>query len=120
MQIQNVFLVKQLELGQRIRQARERIGMSQESLAEAVHRDQKAVSEYENGKRKLPSTDLPTFAQALGVPIAYFFEGTFQTDDLDQVLLREFHALPTSADKQVAIQAVRLIVDTVKRHAKNG
>ncbi len=108
--------MNQLELGLRIRRARERISMSQEALADAVERDQKAVSEYENGKRKLPATDLPTFARALGVPASYFLEGEFSVDDLDQLLLQEFHALPTPADKQAAIQAVRLISDTVKRH----
>lgn len=109
--------VNQVELGQRLRRARERIGMSQEALAEAVERDQKAVSEYENGKRKLPAAELPTFARVLGIPVAYFFEGEFQIDDLDQLLLQEFHSLSTLDDKQAAILAVRLISDTVKRHS---
>jgi transcriptional regulator with XRE-family HTH domain len=108
--------VDPLELGRRIRRARERLGMPQEELAAAVERDQKAVSEYENGKRKLPATDIPTFASVLGVPVSYFFEGDVQVDDLDQVLLREFHTLPSREDKHVAIQAVRLISETIKRH----
>ena len=112
----NNVAVDQHELGQRIRRARERIGLSQEGLAEAVQRDQKAVSEYETGKRKLPATDIPTFASVLGVPFSYFFEGEFQLDELDQVLLQEFHALPTLEDKNTALQAVRLIADTVRRH----
>lgn len=117
MQIQNSTLVNQQELGLNIRRARDRIGMSQEALAEAVERDQKAVSEYETGKRKLPATELPKFAQVLGVPISYFFEGQFEMDDLAQLLLHEFHELPTAEDKQAAIQAVRLILETVKRHS---
>lgn len=116
----NTVSVDQIELGLRIRRARERIGMSQEALADAVERDQKAVSEYENGKRKLPATDLPTFAGVLGVPVSYFFEGDFEIDDLDQLLLQEFHTLPTQDDKQTAIQVVRLISDTVKRHASSS
>lgn len=108
--------VDQRELGKRIRQARERIGMSQEGLAEAVQRDQKAVSEYETGKRKLPAIDIPTFASVLGVPYSYFFEGELHLDELDQVLLQEFHTLPTQEDRQTALQAVRLISATVHRH----
>lgn len=108
--------VNPIELGLRIRKARERVGLSQEELAHRVERDQKAVSEYENGKRKLPATELPTFARVLGVPVSYFFEGEFQADELDQLLLHEFHALPTVDDKRTAIQAVQLISDTVKRH----
>jgi transcriptional regulator with XRE-family HTH domain len=116
MQIQNDLTVNQIELGQRIRRARERASMSQEDLANAVERDQKAVSEYENGKRKLPATELPTFARVLGVPVSYFFEGEFGVDDLDQLLLQEFHTLPSMEDKQTAIQAVRLISDAIKRY----
>ena len=106
----------QKELGSRIRRARERIGVSQEALAEAVNRDQKAISEYENGKRKLPAVEVPTYARALGVPISYFFEDEMQLDELDQVLLREFHVLDSQDDRSAAIQAVRLISDVVKRH----
>jgi len=108
--------VNQEELGSRIRRARKRIGMSQETLANAVDRDQKAVSEYENGKRKLPATELPILARVLGVPVSYFFEGEFIIDDLDQLLLQEFHSLPTEEDKNTAIQAVRLLSDTIRRH----
>lgn len=108
--------MNQEELGLRIRHARERIGMSQEALAEQISRDQKAVSEYENGKRKLPATELPTLAGVLGVPVSYFFEGDFLIDDLDQLLLQEFHTLPTKADKQTAIQTVRLLSDAIRRH----
>ena len=43
-------------LGFRIRQARERRGLSQEDLAAAVSKDQRAISEYEAGNRKLAVT----------------------------------------------------------------
>lgn len=117
MQFQNETLMDQVELGKRIRQARERIGMSQEALAEGVARDQKAVSEYENGKRKLPATDIPLFARVLGVPVSYFFDGEFQEDQLDQLLLQVFHTLPSAEDKQAAIQVIQVISDTAKRHS---
>jgi transcriptional regulator with XRE-family HTH domain len=112
----NNVTLDQVELGKRIRQAREQIGMTQEALAEALHRDQKAVSEYEAGKRKVPATDIPNFALILGVPFAYFFESEVHMDELDQVLLQEFHTLPTMEDKHTALQAVRLISDAVRRH----
>ena len=60
-------------LGERIREARERAGISQEDLAVAVGKDQRAISEYENGKRKLSVTDLPMFARTLRVPLLYFY-----------------------------------------------
>jgi transcriptional regulator with XRE-family HTH domain len=112
----NISPVDAVELGLRIRRAREKMGMSQEEFAHAIERDQKAVSEYENGKRKLPAIELPLFAAILGVPVSYFFEGEYELDELDGLLLQQFHTLPTPEDKQAAIQAVRLILETVKRH----
>lgn len=119
MQIQNDQEVNQAELGQRIRATRERVGMSQEQLADAVERDQKAISEYENGKRKLAATELAVFARVLGVPISYFYEGEYHIDELDQLLLQEFRSLPTTQDKQAAIQIVRIISTTIKRNTSS-
>ncbi len=95
-------------LGLRIRQARERRGLSQEDLAAAVSKDQRAISEYEAGKRKLAVTDLPTFATVLEVPVVYFFEEDVSLHDLDAALLNYFHALPSPEIRQAAIDILRL------------
>jgi len=99
-------------LGTRIREARERLGMSQEDFAVAVAKDQRAISEYERGKRKLPVTDLPTFAEVLGVPVLYFYEGELTHHDLDLVLLDEIRRLPTPEAKQAVIQIIRVLAST--------
>jgi transcriptional regulator with XRE-family HTH domain len=65
--------LKPEELGQRIRQAREARGLTQEQLAERIARDQRSVSEYESGKRRIYAHDLPNIARALNVPVMYFF-----------------------------------------------
>lgn len=96
-------------LGLRIRQAREVRGISQEDLAVAVSKDQRAISEYENGKRKLAVTDLPAFATVLEVPLLYFFEPTVSSDNLDEALLNYFHKLPTPEAKQAAIDMLRIL-----------
>jgi len=74
-------------LGLRIRQAREHLSLSQEDLAAAVGKDQGAVSEYENGRRKLAVTDLPRFATVLEVPLSYFFEEEAPVYELDEAML---------------------------------
>lgn len=94
--------------GQRLRQARERVGISQEELARLMGKDQTAISEYERGKRKVTITDLPTLANILKVSIGYFFEGELTADDYDRALLREFHHLPDDT-KLDAIEVVRLL-----------
>lgn len=100
-------------LGQRIRQARERRDLSQEEFAALIARDQRAVSEYENGKRKIAVTDLPLFARVLGMPLAYFYEDALDADHLDAALLLEFHRLPNAQMKQSAIDLLRVFSDAL-------
>lgn len=104
-------------LGLRIRQARELRGMSQEDLAAAVSKDQRAISEYENGKRKLAVTDLPAFATVLEVPVLYFFEDEVDAHDLDAALLNYFHELPTPETRQAAIDILCIFSSTLKGDA---
>lgn len=106
---QDKLLLNVLEFGQRIRQARERRGMSQEELAALVSRDQRAISEYEHGKRKVAASDLPTFARVLNVPILYFFDGELTVNDLDRAVIEEFQRLPSAEVKRYAVELVRLL-----------
>lgn len=58
--------------GRRIREARLRLGLSQEELAVKLQLlglqvGQMAVSRMETGKRNIPDFELPVLAQALGV-----------------------------------------------------
>jgi transcriptional regulator with XRE-family HTH domain len=96
-------------LGARIRQAREQRGLSQEELASLVSRDQRAISEYENGKRKVAAVDLPNFAAVLNVPLLYFFEGEVALYDLDHIILGEFRQLPSNEAKEAAIEMIRIL-----------
>ncbi|MCA9906971.1 MAG: helix-turn-helix transcriptional regulator, partial [Anaerolineae bacterium] len=94
-------------LGQRIRQARERKGLSQEDLALAISKDQSAVSDYEIGKRKLAAFELPLFADALDVPITYFFGQEGIDDDIDAAILSYVHQLETVDEQQAVVEMVR-------------
>ncbi len=96
-------------LGRRIREARERLGLSQEDLAAAVSRDQGAISEYESGKRRLSVVDLPHFARTLQVPLLYFFEGDVSESDIERMLLNEFRQLPTLEAKQALVDVVHIL-----------
>lgn len=106
-------IVDPVLFGQRIRRARERLRMSQDELAVRVSKDQRAISEYENGKRKLAATDLPAFAQVLEVPVLYFYQGEIEDEALDEALLFEFHRLSTAQAKQAAIDIVRTLSNLV-------
>ncbi len=105
-------------IGRRIRKARERLGLSQDELAATVGRDQRTISEYENGKRKVSATDLPEFAKVLNVSVLYFYEEEATRNDLDEALLLEFQHLPTIEMKQAIIEAVRVISSALGSHPR--
>ena len=91
--------------------------MSQRDFSDAVGKDQTAISEYENGKRKVPAVELSIFAQVLQVPVSYFYEGDIQPDDLDHLLLNEFRKLPNLEAKQVVLQMVRALSSLLKQNS---
>jgi transcriptional regulator with XRE-family HTH domain len=99
-------------LGARIRQARERQGLSQEELAALVSKDQRAVSDYENGKRKLSAVDLANFARVLNVSVLYFYEGEITVHDLEYAILKEFQQISTNEAKRALIEVARVFSDT--------
>lgn len=60
-------------IGNRIRQAREGLHLRQDELAAHLGKTQNSISQYESGERAIRITELPMLAQALNVPISYFF-----------------------------------------------
>ncbi len=112
--IMDRFDVDLSEFGRRLRSARERLNFSQEDFAAAVDKDQAAISDYENGKRKVSITDLPRFAEVLEVPLIYFFEGDISLGDWDRELLHQFHQIPDHA-KAEAIDVMRLLAQMMQK-----
>lgn len=96
--------------GNRIRQARERLGISQEELARLVSKDQTAISEYENGKRKMSAVDLPALSKALEVPLLYFYEDEVSSHDQDHAVLDAFHQLSNPKVRQAIIELIDNLV----------
>ena len=94
-------------LGRKIREARERLGLSQQELAERISRSQNSISEYENGHRQLFAHNLPLIANALEVPISYFFSEANESDLLIEAALEELKQLPSDGAKQSALKILR-------------
>ena len=63
-----------VHVGQRVRQRRTLLGISQEKLAEAIGLTFQQVQKYERGANRVGSSRLFDLARVLDVPIAYFFE----------------------------------------------
>ena len=64
-----------VQVGGRIRARRLLIGMNQETLAKALGLTFQQVQKYEGGANRVSASRLSQIAEALGVPVEYFFTG---------------------------------------------
>jgi transcriptional regulator with XRE-family HTH domain len=62
-----------VRVGQRIRQRRILLGMSQEKLGTAVGLTFQQIQKYERGSNRIGASRLYEFAKVLDVPVPYFF-----------------------------------------------
>src|SRR5438270_11947488 len=62
-------------VGQKLRQRRTLLGMSQESVAAAIGLTLQQIQKYENGTNRVGASRLWDLAQVLGCDVSYFFEG---------------------------------------------
>lgn len=64
-----------VHVGQRIRHRRWLIGMTQQQLAEAVGIKFQQIQKYETGANRVSASRLWGIAEALDVPVSFFFDG---------------------------------------------
>jgi transcriptional regulator with XRE-family HTH domain len=64
-----------VNVGKRIRHRRWTLGVTQSQLAERVGIKFQQVQKYETGMNRVSASRLWDIARALGVPVAYFFDG---------------------------------------------
>jgi transcriptional regulator with XRE-family HTH domain len=60
---------------ERLREAREAAGMTQEKVAEHLGKPQSFVSKVETGERRIDPTELEKFAKLYGKPVTFFLSG---------------------------------------------
>ncbi len=68
-----------LHVGKRLRQRRRLLGMTQQSLADAVNIRFQQIQKYESGANRISASRLWALARALEAPVSYFFEGLDET-----------------------------------------
>lgn len=64
-----------LEIGKRIRDLRQKTGLSQEKFALKIGMDRSYFASVENGKRNISVINLEKIAQGLGVSLSELFRG---------------------------------------------
>ncbi len=91
-------------VGKRIRHRRWMVGMTQQQLADKVGIKFQQIQKYETGMNRVSASRLWSIADALDVPIAFFFEGladeavdaaeTMMADREAMELVRAYSAIP--------------------------
>lgn len=83
-----------MDIGTKIRQRREQLGLSQMDLAQAMHIAQGRISQWESGARtQMSLQNLRSLARALGVSADYLI-GTWE-DDTASILTADVVATST-------------------------
>jgi transcriptional regulator with XRE-family HTH domain len=68
-----------LHLGKRLRRRRRLLGLTQQQLATVVGVRFQQIQKYECGANRISAARLWSLAEALEVPVAYFYDGLTQT-----------------------------------------
>ncbi|WP_321364216.1 helix-turn-helix transcriptional regulator [uncultured Celeribacter sp.] len=97
-----------VHVGKRIRHRRWMVGMTQQQLAEKVGIKFQQIQKYETGMNRVSASRLWDIAEALSVPVAFFFEGMETPMPTEVVAQPDEASVPADilADKE-ALELVR-------------
>lgn len=98
-------------IGQKIKERREQLGLTQSELAQRLGVSQNTVNSYENKNWKNPSAKvISNLAKALSVPTIYLLDDDCQVlnDADEEVLLVNFRKLPEK-EKELAVGIVKIL-----------
>ena len=114
-------LLPEIQLGERLRQARELAGFAQGEAAQALGITSAALSQYEGGKRRIEALKLDRIARLYGVPITYFFADAQTDKQTDwEMALRSLANTLSAAGKAGVAKLVQRIHDLEHLYAITG
>lgn len=70
-----------IKIGQRIKELRDAVNMSQKDLSYAAALDRSYIASVENGQRNVSIVNIEKIANALGVSLTTFFKSKIFNDD---------------------------------------
>jgi transcriptional regulator with XRE-family HTH domain len=92
---------QQEKLAERLREAREYLGLSQDFVAQQTHIPRVAISAIENGRRKVEALELTALAQLYKYPITYFLEGALEEPASIRAIARAASSLNDKDREQI-------------------
>ena len=97
-----------VHVGKRVRHRRWLVGMTQQQLAEKVGIKFQQIPKYETGANRVSASRLWDIADALDVPVAFFFEGIEEAQQEDAAPASPSETVPSDllGDKE-ALDLVR-------------
>jgi len=99
-----------VDIGKRIKAARQKAGMSQEELAQAIGSTKSAVSRYEAGKRQPSYDQLQRISDALGISIYELFDGS--TTDADGTI--HIWPAPQNASEEATPEELEALLEKLQ------
>ncbi len=104
-------------LGQKIRIARQRAGLTQEDLAARIFRTSESISNIERGQQEPGIKTVQSLAAVLGLPISEFFETPDDSGNSESRLEMEFRLRDlarglSDRDLAVAIAQIEVLLKT--------
>lgn len=106
------------DIGSMVKKRRKELGMSQEELAEVLNVTYQQVQRYENGKNRLNVENIQIIADALSVPVTFFFkpekaqsggeDRAFTLPPDETKLLKYFRRVKNKKFRQTLIQVARI------------
>ncbi len=76
-----------VHVGKKIRRRRWMADMTQKQLADAVGIKFQQIQKYETGKNRVSASRLFEIAQALSVPVSYFFDAIEDADTMNKTMV---------------------------------
>jgi transcriptional regulator with XRE-family HTH domain len=106
-------------VGQRIRERRIMLGLTQAAMAELIGVSYQQAHKYEHGINRISVGRLFGIAQALGVPVSYFYEGmesgapptVTPRGRMMLELARNFAAIESPRHQEALAQLARVLAD---------
>ncbi|QJE72164.1 helix-turn-helix transcriptional regulator [Aerophototrophica crusticola] len=110
-----------IHVGQRLRLRRTLLGLSQETLGEAVGITFQQLQKYERGANRISASRLFNLSQVLGVPVTFFFEDLpAQGPDLSNGVpseTQEFESMARRETLELVRAYYRIPEEPVRRRA---
>ena len=103
-------------IGERIRECRKDLGLSQEALAEVLYMKKSTISKYESNNRDIPASIIVSLSEALDTSPNYLllgFDGTDMEEKWIEDIVQVLKKITEPPYRELALNQLKCIVNMV-------